>query len=110
MKIKIKDKEVELKYMFKPEMYFETAAEKPFKGELTTDWILMFFSYIIATEGDGFIGYEEFIDYLSDNPLELYEFIYWYTEQMTNINDLRVRMLEGKMTGTGTTGALKKAK
>ena len=108
MKINIKNQDVELKFNFKSEMYFESIQKESFTGKNTTEWILLMFCYVIAMTDDGFISYDEFIDWVSAEPVTLYNFIAWYTEEMTNISNLRIGMKEEEEKKKGTTGRARK--
>lgn len=109
MKINIKNQDVELKFNFKSEMYFESIQKESFTGKNTTEWILLFFCYVIAMTDDGFINYDDFIDWVSSQPVTLYDFIAWYTEEMTNISNLRIGMKEDEEKKKGTTGRARKS-
>ena len=109
MKINIKNQDVELKFNFKSEMYFESIQKESFTGKNTTEWILLFFCYVIAMTDDGFINYDDFIDWVSSQPVTLYDFIAWYTEEMTNISNLRIGMKEDEEKKKGQTGRARKS-
>lgn len=109
MKITINERDIELKFNFKSEMYFESIQKESFTGKNTTEWILLFFCYVIAMTEDGFISYDDFIDWVSTEPVTLYDFIAWYTEEMTNISNLRIGMKDEEEKKTGKQGRARKS-
>ena len=50
---------------------------------------MYFYATIIADTNDGFISFKDFIDWLSEHPELLYEFVEYYTEFQKNVYSLR---------------------
>ena len=103
MIVNIIDKEVELKFSFKAEMLFEQINEKSFTAQTTTEWVQYFFCVLIAQLGDGALKFEDFIAWLDEHPDTLFEFMQWYTDTFTAINDVRSKKVEA-VKGTGKKG------
>jgi hypothetical protein len=108
MKVKINEKEVELKFNFKTELIYEEIAKASFDGQTTTSWINLFYSAIVANGGDGVATYKEYIDWLNENPDVFYDFIAWHTETMASISSLTRLTTEAEKKAKGTTGGKKK--
>ena len=100
MIVKINDKSVELKFSFKAEMLFEQINQKTFTATSTTEWVQYFFCIVIAQTGDGSIKFEDFVKWLDSEPDKLFDFMEWYTQTMTSINDMRSKKVE-EVKGTG---------
>lgn len=73
MKITYKDKEYELKYSFRALMIYENITNKSFQPKSLTDLITLFYSMMISSTMEP-IDYNEFLDWLDDNPDELNNF------------------------------------
>lgn len=108
MKVKINEKEVELKFNFKAELIYEEIAKKSFDGQTTTAWINMFYSSIVANGGDGTVGYKDYIEWLNANPDIFYEFVAWYSETMASISALTQLSTEDEKKAKGKRGTAKK--
>ena len=94
MTLDIKDKQIEIKFNFKAEILFEEINKEAFKGANTSDWITMFYCNLLSCGGDGLLTYEEFVDWLSDNPTLLYDYIDLYTSYIENITKQRAIQAE----------------
>lgn len=89
MEVTIKNQTIELKFRFKQDLLFESATEESFSGKNTKQWIIYMFCSVIANAGDGFMSFDEFERWLSDNPQKFYDFIEEYTKFMANIAEQR---------------------
>lgn len=94
MIITIKERDVDIKFNFRAEMIFEEVRGHTFNGQNTTEWLMYFYATIIANTQDGFIGFEEYVNWLSDHAEYLYDFIEYYTEINRNIVELRKKKKE----------------
>lgn len=70
MKIKIKNKEYEIKNTIRAMFIFEKLANKPFKIETLLDWYIYYYSMILANNADCTLLFDEFINQC-DNDLSL---------------------------------------
>lgn len=91
MQVKINDETIDLKFNFRAEIIYEQAQGETFQGKGTGDWLIYFFCQIIANTNDGFISFDDYLQWVSDlqNTVSFYEFIEYYTEYQKNILDLR---------------------
>lgn len=81
MKLKIKEKEIELKYTIRALFVFEKIANKTFTTTSITDMYLLFYSLIIANEPSIELTFDELID-LCDEDITLFtEFTTWLTKE-----------------------------
>lgn len=88
MKISIKDKEITLKYSFRGYMIFEQVTNHAFSGASMTDFIILFYSMVMASDKELTITYDEFIDYLDENPELLKEFSEWIGDNVSKQKNL----------------------
>ena len=89
MKINIKGEYLEIKFNFRAELIYEEATGKTFTGQNNSAWLMYFYATVIADTHDGFISFKDFIDWLSEHPELLYEFVEYYTEFQKNVYSLR---------------------
>lgn len=81
MNIKIKNKEIELKYTIRALFIFEQIANKPFQTNTITDLYLLFYSIIIANDSNIDLTFDELIT-ICDNDATLFtSFANWLTRQ-----------------------------
>lgn len=86
MNITYKEHNYELKYSFRALMIYENITQKSFKPESLTDMITLFYSVLLSTAKTEPIQFDEFVDYLDENPELLSEFSNWLVETIS-IND-----------------------
>lgn len=77
MKITINDKEIELKYTMRSMMLYENITEKSFTPSTMTDLITFMYCIVVASSKDYSLKFDDFIDYLDENPAVLNEFSEW---------------------------------
>ena len=80
MKVTFNEKEYELKYSFRAYMIYENIMDKSFSPKGLTDMIVFFYSSLLAAAKGDTIKYEDFLDWLDDNPDELSKFSNWLME------------------------------
>lgn len=83
MKIKIKDLEITLKNSFRSLIIYEAMTKKTFKPETITDVIVFFFSVISASANPQQVDWDDYMDWLDDNPSAISEFQTWLTSTMS---------------------------
>lgn len=81
MKIKIKDKEVTLVQKMRTLLIYEALANKPFNPQTITDVMLYFYSTILACAGDVEMDFNEFLDWLDENPNQFEIFNIWLSKE-----------------------------
>ena len=94
MKVNINNKEVELKYSFRSMIIYEKITNESFSPKGITEIINYFYSTVMASDKTLELGYEEFIDYLDENPERLTEFNEWLVK-VTERN----KKIEGEQKG-----------
>ena len=77
MKVEINDKEIELKYTFRAYMIFEQITDHSFTGSNLSDFITFFYSVLMASDRELAIDFDNFIEWLDENPDKLNEFTEW---------------------------------
>lgn len=80
MKIKIQDKEIELKKTFRSYIIFESITEKIFAPKTMSDVATYFYSVVLASDRNLELTFDEFIDWLDENENALNDFEQWLTE------------------------------
>ena len=83
MKIKIKDLEIKLKNSFRSLVIYEAMTKKSFKPETITDVIVYFFSVISASANPQQVDWDDYMDWLDENPTAISEFQTWLTSSMS---------------------------
>lgn len=89
LKVKCQGEEITLNFNFRAEIIFEEALSKTFTGKNNSEWIMYLYATLIANSRDGFIGFTDYTNWLSENPMVLYDFIEYYAEFQKNILELR---------------------
>ena len=82
MRINIKDKEIELKYTFRAYIIYEQITDENFTPKGLKEIITLFYSFLMSSDRDNTITFDEFVDYLDENPTVLDEFSQWLKEHM----------------------------
>jgi hypothetical protein len=77
MKLTIKGKEIELKYSIRSLIMYENMAEKSFAPETLTDIITFMYCVVVSSNKDYSLTFDEFIDFLDENPDAIKEFSDW---------------------------------
>lgn len=80
MKIKIQEKEIELKKTFRSYIIFESITDKIFAPKTMSDVVTYFYSVVLASDKDINLTFDDFIDWLDENANALNDFEKWLTE------------------------------
>lgn len=88
MKLKIKDREVELKYSFRSLILYENIQKKSFAPESTTDVLIFMFCTILASDRDLQLDFNDFLDMIDENPQLVVDFSSWLTAEINKGNTL----------------------
>lgn len=88
MVITIKDKTINLKRTFRSLIAYESAMGKAFNPTTISESIMYFYCVIIASDTTLELTYDEFMDWLDDNPKVLNEFTQWLIKQAEIDNKL----------------------
>lgn len=81
MEITIKEKTIKLKKTFRSLIAYESATGKAFNPTTVSDSIMYFYCVIIASDQTLEITYDEFLDWLDENPIALENFTQWLIAQ-----------------------------
>lgn len=88
MKLNIKDKEIELKYSIRALLMYENMTEKTFStSTLLTDMIVFMYCIVISSSKDYSLSFDDFIDYLDENPNAIQEFAEWLKNNVNSNNN-----------------------
>lgn len=94
MEITIKDKIIKLKYGFKAMMIYERIEDKAFAPSSMSDVIMFFYSCILAANAD--VLFDDFIDWLDENPEKVTEFSNFLTTSIESKTLKKVLEKENK--------------
>ena len=91
MKVKINEKEIELKHSLRSIILFESIANKPFSITTMTDISLYFYCSIMASKPDLELTFEEFLSWLDEPENEgLFQEFFEFNQKKDKIdNSLR---------------------
>lgn len=77
MKIKIDNKEIELKYSFRALMFYEKICGEVFAPKGLNEMIYFFYAVVVSSDYNLNLDFENFMDWLDEKPNELNEFSNW---------------------------------
>lgn len=95
MNIFIDDKEIQLKYTFRAMMIYENITEKTFEPKGITEFILLFYSIVMASDKELSLSINEFMDWLDNNQDKLNEFIQWLSHTLLVRNEMSQKSEDG---------------
>lgn len=79
MKIKIKDKDVELRYSMRALIMYENITNKTFNPQTTTDVMIYFLCVLLSSDKTLQLTLDELLDIVDENPKVLNDFAEWLT-------------------------------
>jgi hypothetical protein len=88
MILKIKDKEVELKYSFRSLMLYENIQNKSFTPSTTTDVLVFMYCVIMGSAKDLDFTFDEFLDLVDEDQTLVIKFSNWLTKEINKQNTL----------------------
>ena len=77
MQITINDKNIELKQTMRSIMVYEQITGKPFSPQTVTDILIYFYSVVIASNINLELPFDEFMNWIDENPEEFENFNKW---------------------------------
>lgn len=77
MNITINDKEIKLKKTFRSVIAYEQAMKTSFNPTTISETIMYFYCVVIASDTSIELTYDEFINWLDENPTAIKEFTEW---------------------------------
>lgn len=88
MILKIKDREVKLKYSMRALMLYENIQNKSFAPESTTDVLVYMFCVILSSDKELDLTFDEFLDIVDENPKIMVDFSNWLTSEINKDDTL----------------------
>lgn len=82
MKINIQNKEIELKYSFRALLIYENIQKKSFEPNSLTDIIVYIYSTILASDKTLNLEFDDFLEYLDENPNVINDFTEWLQDNV----------------------------
>ena len=80
MKININGNEIALKYSFRAMIIFEKITGTTFSGNGITEILIYFYATILGSDKNNSITFDEFMDWLDENPDMINEFSKWLSK------------------------------
>ena len=77
MKVTINDREIELKYSFRSMMIYEKIAGVSFNPRGVTEIMIYFYSTLLASDKELTLTFDDFVDWVDENPKSLNDFSEW---------------------------------
>ncbi len=81
MIVTINEKEITLKKSFRSVIAYEQAMGKSFNPQTLTETIMYFYCTVIASDQSLEITFDEFLNWLDDNPTAIKDFTDWLIKQ-----------------------------
>lgn len=94
MQITINEKKITLKKSFRSLIAYESAMGKTFNPTTITESIMYFYCVIISSDSDIELSFDNFMNWLDNNPNSLKEFTQWLIEQ----NEIENKLTKKKNT------------
>lgn len=94
MTLTIKNKEIELKYSFRALLIFENITKRSFNPQTVSDIVIFFYSVVLGSDRNLNIEFDDFIDYLDDNPEKMNEFSEWLTGVLNKNKEIQPEISE----------------
>ena len=88
MTIKIREQEVELRYSMRSLFMFERVANKNFNPTTIEDFCTFFYCVLCSSNKDLDLTFDEFVDFLDEDPSKINEFAEWLSNTMQKTNFL----------------------
>ena len=89
MEIKIKDKIITLKLSLRSLLAYENITGKNFNPQNFSDMLVFFYAVVITSSKDYSLTFDDFVDYLDENPVLLEQLSQWISTEMTTNNILK---------------------
>ena len=89
MKITFNNQEIEMKFSFRADMLFESATGHSFTGANESEWLQYFFCTVVAITKNDALKFDDFLEWISENPTVFYDFLEWYTDYQKAVMELR---------------------
>lgn len=94
MEITINNQTIKLKYSFRGFMAYEQITNEAFKPDGLNSLITLFYSFVMVSDTSLSITFDEFIDWLDENPNKLNDFSNFIAENNERQNSLSPKPTE----------------
>ena len=98
MIVRVKDKEITLKYSFRVFFIFENIMNRSFQPNTTSDVLVFFYSCIMASEKNLDFTFDEFLDMVDEKPELIGEFADFIAEAVKRNKVLQPQSEDEKKT------------
>ena len=88
MKVRIKEQEVELRYSMRSLFTYERISGESFNPKTLQDFCTFFYCVLCSSNKDINLTFDEFIDFLDEDPSKITEFAEWLSNVMMKNNFL----------------------
>lgn len=88
MKVRIKELEVELRYSMRSLFQYENITGASFNPKTLQDFCTFFYCVVMSSNRDLDLTFDEFIDFLDEDPSKMSEFAEWLSNVMMKNNFL----------------------
>ena len=82
MKVTIKEQEVELRYSMRSLFMYENITGQSFNPKTLQDFCTFFYCVVCSSNKDLDLTFDEFVDYLDEDPSKMSEFAEWLNSIM----------------------------
>ena len=103
MNVKINNREITLRYSFRALMLYEKIVGTSFNPKGLTEIMIYFYSTILASDKDIALTFEEFMNWVDENPTVFNEYSVWLTSTLTKNS-----VMNEESDGSGEDSTLKK--
>lgn len=103
MNVTIHNREINLRYSFRAMMIYEKITGTSFNPKGITEIMIYFYSTILASDKDIALTFEEFMNWVDENPTVFNEYSVWLTSTLTKNS-----VMNEESDGSGEDSTLKK--
>lgn len=96
MKINIKGETITLKYTSRSLIIYEKITGESFRPNGLTEIIAFFYSVIIGSNKDLALTFDEFLEWLDENPTTLAQYTEWLTDVISQNNYIANKSADAK--------------
>lgn len=100
MKVRIKEQEVELRYSMRALFQYENITGQSFNPKTLQDFCTFFYCVLVSSNKDLDLTFDEFVDYLDEDPSKMSEFVQWLNS-ITQKNNFLASAQEKESKGKG---------
>ena len=97
MTIKINDKEIELKQTIRSLLMYESIKGESYQPKNLNDILLYIYCVVVASSKDYSLSYDDFIDWVDDNPDELTQIVKFIQDTQQNQNNIKKNKTKKKV-------------